>query len=178
MVTTFLLATIGQTLAGVLMFLISLFLILLVLVQRGRGGGLAGAFGGMGGQSAFGAKAGDTFTRITIVAASVWIAVCMFSVMMFGNASEKAAATILDTEIPSATSNLEQDLSLDGGLETLLEGAGDGVDATSTESSASSDESGAAETGDAAAEEASSSPPATATSTEAAPAADAKDKKE
>ena len=47
-----------------------LFLILLVLIQRGRGGGLAGAFGGMGGQSAFGTKAGDLFTRITIVVAA------------------------------------------------------------------------------------------------------------
>ena len=30
------------------MIMISLFMILLVLIQRGRGGGLAGAFGGMG----------------------------------------------------------------------------------------------------------------------------------
>ena len=49
----------------------SIFLILLVLVQRGRGGGLAGALGGSGGSSAFGAKAGDTFTIITSVSASV-----------------------------------------------------------------------------------------------------------
>ena len=56
----------------VLLFLTSVFLILLVLVQRGRGGGLAGAFGGMGGQSAFGTKAGDLFTRITMVVATVW----------------------------------------------------------------------------------------------------------
>ena len=35
---------------GVLMFLSALFLILLVLVQRGRGGGLTGALGGMGGR--------------------------------------------------------------------------------------------------------------------------------
>jgi len=56
-----------------LMLAISLFMILLVLIQRGRGGGLAGAFGGMGGQSAFGTRAGDTFTRITIVLAVVWV---------------------------------------------------------------------------------------------------------
>ena len=31
-----------------------------------QGGGLAGAFGGMGGQNAFGTKAGDLFTKITI----------------------------------------------------------------------------------------------------------------
>jgi len=52
---------------------VSLFMILLVLIQRGRGGGLAGAFGGMGGQSAFGTRAGDTFTRITVVLAVVWV---------------------------------------------------------------------------------------------------------
>jgi preprotein translocase subunit SecG len=56
-----------------LMLIISLFLILLVMIQRGRGGGLAGAFGGMGGQSAFGTRAGDTFTRVTIVFAVIWV---------------------------------------------------------------------------------------------------------
>jgi len=55
------------------MVAISLFMVLLVLIQRGRGGGLAGAFGGMGGQSAFGTRAGDVFTRITIVLAVVWV---------------------------------------------------------------------------------------------------------
>jgi preprotein translocase subunit SecG len=59
------------------LWLTSLFLIILVLIQRGRGGGLAGAFGGMGGQSAFGAKAGDTFTRITVGVASAWILICV-----------------------------------------------------------------------------------------------------
>ncbi len=59
---------------GSLLLVLAIFLILLVLVQRGRGGGLTGALGGMGGSSAFGAKAGDVFTRITIVVAGVWIA--------------------------------------------------------------------------------------------------------
>jgi preprotein translocase subunit SecG len=63
-----------------LLVLSSLFLILLVLIQQGRGGGLAGAFGGMGGQSAFGTKAGDLFTRITIVVAAVWILLCVATV--------------------------------------------------------------------------------------------------
>ena len=49
------------------------FLILIVLLQRGRGGGLAGAFGGAGGQSALGTKAGDVFTKVTIGVAVVWI---------------------------------------------------------------------------------------------------------
>jgi preprotein translocase subunit SecG len=45
----------------------------IVLLQRGRGGGLAGAFGGLGGQSAFGTKAGDVFTKITIGITVFWV---------------------------------------------------------------------------------------------------------
>jgi preprotein translocase subunit SecG len=52
---------------------VSVILIAVVLLQRGRGGGLAGAFGGMGGQSAFGTKAGDVFTKITIGLVAVWV---------------------------------------------------------------------------------------------------------
>jgi preprotein translocase subunit SecG len=57
----------------ILLMIVSLLLILVVLLQRGRGGGLAGAFGGMGGQSAFGTKAGDVFTKITIGLVTVWV---------------------------------------------------------------------------------------------------------
>jgi preprotein translocase subunit SecG len=59
---------------SMLLALASVCLIGLVLLQRGRGGGLAGAFGATGGQSAFGTKAGDVFTRMTIGAAFVWVA--------------------------------------------------------------------------------------------------------
>jgi len=62
------------------MALLSIFLILVILVQRGRGGGLTGALGGMGGQSAFGTKAGDLFTRITIVVAAIWVLLSMASI--------------------------------------------------------------------------------------------------
>lgn len=65
-----------------LIILVSLFLICLVLIQRGKGGGLAGAFGGVGGSSAFGTKAGDTFTRITVVTAAIWILMAMILVVM------------------------------------------------------------------------------------------------
>jgi len=54
---------------GIITFLFvatCILLILVVLLQKGRGGGLAGAFGGAGGYSAFGAKTGDVFTWITI----------------------------------------------------------------------------------------------------------------
>jgi preprotein translocase subunit SecG len=55
-------------------------LILIVLIQRGKGGGLAGAFGGLGGSSAFGSRAGDTFTKITIGVAAFWILLTMVQV--------------------------------------------------------------------------------------------------
>ena len=58
---------------GALLLFISVMMILLILIQRGRGGGLAGAFGGMGGQSALGVRAGDVFTKITVVIAISWV---------------------------------------------------------------------------------------------------------
>lgn len=65
---------------NIVLFLIGLFLILLVLIQKGKGGGLAGAFGGSGGSSAFGSRAGDTFTRITIYVAAVWVLLIMITI--------------------------------------------------------------------------------------------------
>ena len=63
----------GHYFFGISIFITSVFLVMLVLVQRGRGGGLVGALGGPGGQSALGTKAGDVFTRITVILAGVWI---------------------------------------------------------------------------------------------------------
>lgn len=51
----------------VLFLLCSVLLILLILIQKGRGAGLAGAFGGGGGQSAFGTKTADVLTKATAV---------------------------------------------------------------------------------------------------------------
>jgi preprotein translocase subunit SecG len=72
-------------LLNVLVLIAGLFLILLVLIQRGKGGGLAGAFGGVGGSSAFGSRAGDLFTRVTLVAAAVWILLIMIEVKVVQN---------------------------------------------------------------------------------------------
>jgi preprotein translocase subunit SecG len=71
-----LLGVLSQYIFGPILFLLSLFIIAVILLQRGKGGGLTGALGGLGGQSAFGVKAGDTFTRITAVAVLFWIFVC------------------------------------------------------------------------------------------------------
>jgi preprotein translocase subunit SecG len=60
-------------LLAILLTIVGFLLMFVILLQRGRGGGLAGALGGAGGQSAFGTKAGDVFTKITVGMAVVWV---------------------------------------------------------------------------------------------------------
>lgn len=84
-----------------LVLLTGLFLILLVLIQRGKGGGLAGAFGGTGGSSAFGSRAGDTFTRITIGVAAAWILLIMLQVKVVQTAGTESAG--LGVATPDST---------------------------------------------------------------------------
>jgi preprotein translocase subunit SecG len=79
---------------GFLLVFSALFLIALVLIQRGRGGGLAGAFGGAGGQSAFGTKAGDVFTKITVVVAACWILLCILALNMLGRSESLFSPTL------------------------------------------------------------------------------------
>ncbi len=69
-------------LLSVFIFTASLVMILLILIQRGRGGGLIGALGGSGGSSPFGSRAGDTFTRITLVTAAVWMFLIMLQILL------------------------------------------------------------------------------------------------
>ena len=101
MATFVLLGTVGSTLFCLMLLCIAVFLVLLVLVQRGRGGGLSGAFGGMGGQSAFGTKAGDTFTRITVATATIWIILCVAAAKYLGTGSRLAAAAGEDPTTPT-----------------------------------------------------------------------------
>src|ERR1051325_6823294 len=56
-----------------LFIVVCLFMILLVLIQKGRGGGLASAFGGAGGNTAFGSKTGDVLTWATSVVFGIFL---------------------------------------------------------------------------------------------------------
>jgi preprotein translocase subunit SecG len=55
-------------------------LMLIILIQRGKGGGLAGAFGGAGGSSPFGSRTADQFVKITLWLAGVWVLLIMIHV--------------------------------------------------------------------------------------------------
>lgn len=97
-ITSFcLLADFGSMVLGMLMAFLSLFLIMLILLQRGRGGGLSGALGGAGGQSAFGSKAGDTFTVLTVSLAGIWILVCAFAMWSLGMHAPSVANMVTPT---------------------------------------------------------------------------------
>ncbi len=101
--TTLPIAVLSQYLFGITLFLLSTFLVLLILIQQGRGGGLTGALGGPGGQSAFGTKAGDIFTRVTIVVASIWIVLSACAVYYF---NEPNAGAALSNAPVNSTSNV------------------------------------------------------------------------
>ena len=77
------LAMLSQYIFGPALFLLSLFIVLIILLQRGRGGGLTGALGGAGGASAFGVKAGDVFTRITAISVLLWIVLCALTTFWY-----------------------------------------------------------------------------------------------
>jgi preprotein translocase subunit SecG len=64
-----------STIFTILQIVIGLFLIFIIMLQRGKGGGLVGALGGMGGASAFGPKADIHVLKLTIGLAIAWVVV-------------------------------------------------------------------------------------------------------
>lgn len=99
------------------LMLVGFVLIFVILLQRGRGGGLAGALGGMGGQSAFGTKAGDVFTKITVGLAVIWVVLAAGSTFALRTGSTRftggAGATANEPAIPREP---EGGLAPSGGL--------------------------------------------------------------
>jgi preprotein translocase subunit SecG len=111
-----------QIVMMVLMLLTAFFLIILILIQRGKGGGLAGAFGGMGGQSAFGTKAGDLFTKITIGVAAFWILLCVISVRYLSRPSDYLGKAGADESAPENPGQKGEEKSGDGAQDTGAKG--------------------------------------------------------
>jgi preprotein translocase subunit SecG len=90
---------------NIVVLCLSLFLMLIVLIQKGKGGGLSGAFGGSGGSSPFGSKSGTMFTRLTIIVAGIWALFIVFSVWN-AQANNKAADTESDKFTPTVSRSL------------------------------------------------------------------------
>jgi preprotein translocase subunit SecG len=73
---------VAATIAMVLFLLCGVILSLLILIQRGRGGGLAGAFGGAGGSSAFGTKTADVFIKATAVLGGIFFVLAIVTALL------------------------------------------------------------------------------------------------
>jgi len=65
-----------------IIILVSVVLAFVILIQRGKGGGLAGAFGGVGGSSAFGSRATGQIVQVTLYMALVWVLLIMINVRL------------------------------------------------------------------------------------------------
>jgi preprotein translocase subunit SecG len=83
--------------AGILFIVVCVFLILLILIQKGRGGGLASAFGGSGGNTAFGSKTGDVLT---------WATSIVFGVFVILAVTMNLIANHMDSKSPGATASI------------------------------------------------------------------------
>ncbi|MDZ4755800.1 MAG: preprotein translocase subunit SecG [Phycisphaerae bacterium] len=85
-------------------FLISTALVLIILVQRPQGGGLATAFGGAGGgnDSAFGGRTGDALTVATVAAFFVYLCVAI-GLNMYNTAAARP-----EVEQPTAASGTSE----------------------------------------------------------------------
>jgi preprotein translocase subunit SecG len=103
-----LLATWYHPFLAVLFSFLAILLMAVILLQRGKGVGLAGAFGGAGGHTAFGAKTGDVLTWATIVIAVALLAFVIllnfvFRPLQAPGAAPPPAATPVSTPISTPT---------------------------------------------------------------------------
>ena len=90
---------------------IGLFLIFIIMLQRGKGGGLVGALGGMGGGSAFGPKADIHALKFTIYLAIAWVIVACCGIFLDRNYSKFGAGS---KETPSQKEEESEEPRKDG----------------------------------------------------------------
>ncbi len=90
------------TILTILHVIVCLILIMVVLLQSGKAADLAGAFGGMGSQTAFGPRGAATvFSKATTVAAIVFMLTSLSLAILASRRS--GPASVLDTTKPKQT---------------------------------------------------------------------------
>ncbi|MDI6736303.1 MAG: preprotein translocase subunit SecG [bacterium] len=72
----------GVMILTVLHYVLCFVLIVLVLLQAGKGGGLAAAFGGGSSETIFGARRGNIMTKITAVGVSLFMVTSLLLVII------------------------------------------------------------------------------------------------
>ena len=98
-----------------LFFVIAITLVVLILLQRGRGSDLGAVFGGGGSQSVFGSRGAANFmTRLTAVLATVFFGIALGLAYIYNGAqvtpsvTESVLETTIDeSEIPEVEEQVE-----------------------------------------------------------------------
>jgi len=87
-----------------LFMFVCVIMILLVLIQKGRGGGLSGAFGGGGGNTAFGSKTGDVLTWATSIVFALFVILAVVLNLICDNLpSNRQPAQQQTQQVPAGT---------------------------------------------------------------------------
>ncbi|MBU1887845.1 MAG: preprotein translocase subunit SecG [Candidatus Omnitrophica bacterium] len=77
----------------------SLFLIAVILLQAGRGGGLSDTFGGSQMQNLFGTKSVNVLTRMTTISAALFIITCLALALI---SSHRNKSLVDNVKLPEA----------------------------------------------------------------------------
>ncbi|MDO8885651.1 preprotein translocase subunit SecG [Candidatus Oleimmundimicrobium sp.] len=99
-------------LVGVVWFIAALFLILLILIQKGKGGGLGAAFGGAGSNSLLGTKTGDFLTWVTIGLTVVFLTVGVLMAKFYRPTELKGLQDAVDTTAVDTSALLEENTTM------------------------------------------------------------------
>jgi preprotein translocase subunit SecG len=86
----------------VLHFLVCFFLIIVVLLQSGKAADLAGAFGGMGSQTAFGPRGSATVLSKATTIAAVMFMLTSMSLSILGTRGGGTGSTVLERSAPKS----------------------------------------------------------------------------
>src|SRR3954463_12415562 len=90
----------------VLFIIVAIFLMLLVLIQKGRGGGLSSAFGGgAGGDTAFGSKTGDVLTWATSIVFGGFLLLAVAANLVFSKVNTTTTPGVPTSTIPAGRTN-------------------------------------------------------------------------
>jgi preprotein translocase subunit SecG len=87
----------------VLLIIVTVALCGLILIQRGKGGGLAGAFGGGGVEQAFGTRATTLAQKATAVLAAIYLLLAMVLGLSLGMGRASSAEVAPAPEPPANT---------------------------------------------------------------------------
>ncbi len=90
----------------VLFVFVSLFLILLVMIQTGKGG-MGGVLGGGASQSVFGSSTADVLTKATRVAGLLFLALSLILSFLFAKTSGYNTTPVSDIAAPPAVEGTE-----------------------------------------------------------------------